>query len=126
MNNHGYITLTSAIILSLVLMTVSLALSSYSFFSFSNIATNELKERSLALAESCAESALLKLKLDPTYGGNETLTINANQCSILPLETSGSQTIIKTKGTIQSITSSLEITVTMSDVTVVSWEQVNF
>lgn len=43
------------------------------------------------LAALCAEQALMKLKEDNTYGGNETIDTEDGSCQILPVE--GSWTI---------------------------------
>ena len=92
----GYIALTSAVIIVMIIISIISALSLASYFSRSNILTSEFKDLSLGLAEGCAEKALLKYSQDSSYIGNENILIGGRQCSILPIETSGSNKIIKT------------------------------
>lgn len=121
---NGYITLTSAIILSLVFMTITLAIGSYSFFSYSSVSITEYKKISTALAESCADIALLKFKLDDTYIGNEIVVIGNNSCSILPIETIGGQKIFKTQATINNTSAHFKAVLDYPANTLASWEEV--
>lgn len=124
MNQSGYIALVSTIIISVLLMAVSFATSSSGFFGRFNILNAEFKERSLALAEACVDTALLKLAQNQSYAGNENISMGNDQCSVLPIETLSGQKIIKTKAIFQSSVTNLKITVQASDLSVISWEEV--
>jgi len=70
------------------------------------------------------EQVLLKLSLNSSYGGNETVTIGSDQCLILPIEISGSNKIIKTRALINSATTNLKLTVNSSTLDIVSLEEI--
>jgi len=124
MYRQAYIAITSAIIVALVLIIVVVTLSLSSFFSSRNILDTQIKESGQALAESCGEVALLKLAQNSNYGGNETITIGNNQCTILPIETLSGQKIIKTTSFLNQIKTNIRITAGSSDLSIISWEEI--
>lgn len=119
----GYIALTSAIIISTLVMAVSLALSFSSVFNRFDILGAEFKKNSRAFAEACVETALLKLAQNSAYAGNENIQIASSSCSILAVESSGGQKIIKTKTNFNSYITNLKITVTFPDIAIIFWEE---
>jgi len=123
MKQKGYIAMTSAIIIAMLVMAIVFAINLTGYFNRSNVLTSELKDVSLALAEGCAEKALLKYAEDNAYAGNENITVNGRQCSILPIETSGSDRILKTKAIVESTTSNIKVVFNTADMTIVSWEE---
>ncbi len=124
MNQSGYIALVSSIIISILLLAVTFTVSSNNFSGRFNVLNAEFKERSLALAEACVDTALLKLAQNPFYSGNENISVGNDQCSVLPIETPSGQKIIKTKAIFQSSVTNLKITAQASDLSVISWEEV--
>lgn len=120
---NGYIALTSAVIISILIMSFVFAVSFSGFFSRFNILDSSLKEMANSLAEACAETALLKLAENSAYAGNENIDIGGNQCAILPLETAGGQKIIKTKADIQKAVANLKVVVDSSTLSIISWEE---
>lgn len=127
-NEKGYIALTSVIIISAMIMIIAATMSSYSFFSRSNILDAELKKISNALAEACVETALLKLAQNNSYAGNENISIGGKQCLILAIEAGGqaNQKIIKTTASSSNYYANLKITATIiaSGILINSWEEV--
>lgn len=121
----GYIAMTSAIIISMLVMAIVFAVSMTGYFSRANIMTSEFKDLSLALAEGCAEKALLKYAEDNSYAGNENISIDSYECTILPVETSGSNKIIKMKATVQNATSNIKVTFDANNMTIISWEELS-
>ncbi|MEK7147111.1 MAG: hypothetical protein AAB772_02545 [Patescibacteria group bacterium] len=121
--NNGYIAITSAIIISFLLMTIVFTLSSASFFSRSNTLDANQKETSLGLAEACADTALLKLAQNSSYSGNENVNIGADTCSILALESPSGQKIIKTLANYKGYGTNLKITLNHPAMTIISWEE---
>jgi len=120
----GYIAITSAIIISLLLMAITFALSFSSFFGRHNVFDSQTKEISYALAEACAEKALLNLAQSSSYAGNETITVKSpDTCDILTVETAGSQKIIKTRAIFQKTTTNIKVVVNMPGPQIVSWEE---
>lgn len=126
---NGYIALTSVMIISIVIMIIAITLSSYSFFSRSNVLDAEFKKIGGALAEACAEKALLKIAQNNSYAGNENIIINSGkQCSILTVENGAQagQKIIKTTASFQNFSTNFKITVNVGSfgVSVISFEEV--
>jgi len=122
--SRGYIAVTSALIISLLIMAVIFAVSLAGFYNRANISNSEYKEISNALAEGCVESALLDIATMSTYAGNETVLIGDKQCNIFPIETAGGQKIIKAKAVFQNAVTNLKITVNSLDLSIVSWEEI--
>lgn len=82
--DSGYIALTSVIIISLLLITVSAALSSANYFSRFNILENEYKSKSYGLAESCVDFAVSRVIADSGYaGGNEQINVGSDNCTVV-------------------------------------------
>ena len=121
--SEGYIALTSALVITVLITAIAFTLSLSSFFARANILNTDFKEISHALAEACIETALLKLAQDSAYAGNEIIVVGNNQCSILALESLSNQKIIKANAVFQNTTTNLKITVFSSDLSVVSWEE---
>ncbi len=117
--------MTSAIIIAILIMTIVFAINLIGYFGRSNVLTSELKDVSFSLAEGCAEKALLKYAEDNAYAGNESITVGGRQCSILPIETSGSDRIIKAKAIVESTTSNVKVVFNGTDMTIVSWEELS-
>lgn len=125
-NKHprGFIALTSAIIISAMLLVVAASGSLTGFFSRMNIIDSELKERSSALAESCVDQALLELTNNPTFVGPKTVPVGGSTCVVQSVTTSGVQKTIKTQGVFNNYYTNLQVTVLTSDLSVVSWQEV--
>jgi len=121
--NKGYIALTSAVIIVMVVMAIITAVSVSTYFSRYNSLGSEFKEISLSLAEGCAEKALLNYAEDEFYAGNESINIGSNQCSILPIEIDGSNRIFKTTAMVQGATSNIKVTFNPIGLAIVSWEE---
>ena len=87
----GYIALISVIIISLLLITVTAALSCSNYFSRLNILENEFKIRSGNLAAACVNYARARLIQDPlNYAGNElSVPVGADVCSVLAVSPTG-------------------------------------
>lgn len=123
--NKGYIAIVSALLISFVIMTITLGLSFSVYFGRFNVLSSEAKERSLALAEACAEKALLKFSLDPSYSGNEIIVVSGPEtCNILPVTAEGDKRIIMTRGEFYNTVSKIKVVISASPVTLVSWEEV--
>ena len=122
-HNNGYIAITSAIVISILIMSFVFAVSFSGFFNRFNILDSSLKETTNSLAEACVETALLKLAENSAYSGNENINIDGEQCVILPIETGGGQKIIKAKAVIKEIVTNLKVAVNSSDFSIISWEE---
>lgn len=123
---QGYIAITSAIVITFLIIVVASALSVSTYFARSNVLSSQTKETSLTLAEACADQALLKLKQDPSYSGNETITVEAlDTCAILPITVQGNQKTIETTATVQGAASKVKVVANQSSsLSIVSWEEI--
>jgi hypothetical protein len=121
---EGFIALISAIIISLLLLTIVVALNLTGFLGRFNILDSEYKERSVSLAEACVDTALLNLANNLNYTG--PVNIGVDTCNILTVQANtpvAGQTTVKTKAIFQKATTNLEIVVNSSDLSVVSWKE---
>jgi len=85
-HERGFIAIVSVIIITVVLLIVVVSASLTGFYSRFNVLDFELKERSAAAAESCANQALLNLAGDPSYTGGSLLSLNSlDSCRVGPV-----------------------------------------
>lgn len=126
----GYIALTSVIIMSLLLITIALALSSANYFSRFNILENEFKEHSNNLAEACVNYALGQLALDINYAGHDqAVLIGADTCAVVSVLPAGAvwPKIITAQAVYpknQAERSFTNLTVTINaNLSVISWQE---
>lgn len=121
--NKGFIALISVLIILAVALIVGLSAS----FLAINEAQMSLEKynssQSYFLANLCAEEALMKLKENENYPGNETITIEDGECQILPIE--GNWTI-KVVGQFRNQIKKVKIIVEQvnPEMVISSWEQV--
>ncbi|MEK9179801.1 MAG: hypothetical protein AAB897_00075 [Patescibacteria group bacterium] len=126
----GFVALTSAIIIGVILMAVTLSLSFTGFFARFNILETEFKERSFALAEACVDSALLKLALDSGYSGGETISVGDYTCDVIFVaEEATGELTIKTQAEYPQIGAERTVTnlvfvVEETSLDIISWEEV--
>jgi hypothetical protein len=115
----GYIALTSAIILVLIVMAVAIAFGNSNFLGRFDSLGLEQKDVSKEAAQGCLEYARLKLKLGP-YSGNETIAVGSSTCTVLSIQSSGPNFIIQSTSNEGGHTSNLELTVVSTTLTTVS------
>ena len=123
-SNGGYVALISVIIISLLLMAISVAISFGGFFSRFSILDNEYKEISNGLAEACANTAILKVAQDWSYATDtpETVAVGANSCKILSVQDSALQKVILAQACYQKSYTILSIKVS-NPISIDSWEE---
>lgn len=120
----GYIAITTSIILAFLILAVAISLGSSSLFTRFNAVDFNNKQISYFTARSCASYALLKLTENANYGGNESLYVSEYQCSILPLETSGLNKVIKARSQVNGAVTNLKLTVAADTLSTVSLEEI--
>jgi len=81
----GYIVLLSVIFMSALLLALSTGLSARASINRSNGLIAEARAGSYELAASCAQQVILNYALDSNYAGNETITMDNDQCIVEPL-----------------------------------------
>lgn len=127
-SNGGYIAIVSAIVISVLILAVTLTLGFTGFFGRFNILDAESKERSSALAEACADNAILKLSNDKDYvlvAADHTIAVGTDTCNIVSFSPNppriGSITI-KTQAIVNKAYTNL-IVVVDSSFNIVSWQE---
>jgi len=115
----GFIVLLSVIILSAVLLLLAATLSTSGYFQRRGVLDSQFRESSYFLALSCIDQAAFKLSGDLDYAGNETISMGQYQCSILPLVTEGTNTLIHSTATVDQNTSKLVATLN-ADLAIIS------
>ena len=121
----GFVALITAIIFSVILLAMTISLNQAGFFARSALADNEYKERSIALAEACADSAILKIAVGATALPAETIFVGDDTCTINSVGTavSGIYTIT-TKATFQKSVTKLEVKIdSIAPFAVNSWKE---
>ena len=131
-SGSGFIALTSAIIIVLVLVTITVILNLLGLFGRFNILDGEFKEKSVGLAEACVDVAIVKIVADPTYTGNECISVGDacpsngtnNTCTVISVAPSGSNKIIKTQACLNKSYTNLEVLVNGTTFVIDSWNEV--
>jgi hypothetical protein len=123
---HGFIAITSAIIISVLLLAITLAITFSGYFARFNVLDSESKERSSALAEACIETAILSLSLaqPPPPNPVNIGPSSEDNCNIISITPSGGQTVIQTQSIINKSYTNLNITVDDSTFNILSWQEV--
>ena len=126
-NQKGYIALISILIVSGV--TFIIAISTGLFGISESVMGLEKNQSSQAyyLASLCAEDALVELKNDLKYSGNETLVFDEGTCTILKVGGGGNTNRkVRTIGTVHNQTRKIEIEIAQVDpkMQITSWQEV--
>lgn len=123
--NSGYIALISAIIISIVLLTVVSSVSVGGFFGRFNILDSEYKEISSGLAEACLEIAIITLANNENYSGGETFPIGDEGCDIISITPSTWPKTVKLQGIYKNAYTNLIVVLSNSgEISVTSWREV--
>jgi hypothetical protein len=129
MQPRGFIAITSAIIIAAILLVIATSGSLASFFSRFNVLDFELKQRSQALAEACADTVLLNIAGDSAYPVGyavpETVTVGSDTCTILgATNPSGSPRTFNVQAAYQSSYTNLAVTVDVNNLLITGWQEV--
>ena len=120
----GFIALIATVVISSMLVATAFTLSMTSFFARSTLLESEYKERSIALAEACVDTALLKRANDSSYSGSETIPVGTDSCSIFPIVSVSGQITIKTKAIFRNSVTNMQVVANDSDLSIASWGEV--
>ncbi len=122
--NSGFIALMSAIIMSSILLILINGLNLKEFYTQTNILDSELKEKSLYLAEACADTAILKIIHNPHYNPtNETVNVGEDTCIIQSI-TGNQEKTIYTQANYRNYFTNLKIIINSTNLSVISWEEI--
>lgn len=131
-SERGYIALVSVLIISLVLLTLAVSVSLTGFYARSNILNSEIKEQSMALAESCVSKAVADVAIgNPTTGvvsfSENPYTGDAYECTILSITSdspNAGETTIETQGIFYNSYTNLVVTIDSDNQSVLQWREV--
>lgn len=87
--SHGFIALTSVLIIESLILVIAVGVLTRSITGTNISLAEQQSHRALALANICAETALLKLESVLNYSGNETITVGSDSCNIATITGSG-------------------------------------
>ncbi len=124
-SQKGYIALMSAIIISALLLTITVSLGFSGFLGRLSIVDSQSKERSSALAEGCADTAILEAT-SGIYSNNRTVNIGPDTCTIVSSQKdvpSTGQSTIKTQAIINKSYTNLKIIINNSNFSIISWNE---
>lgn len=122
--NKGYIAITSALIISILLMAVVFSVSSSGFFMRANTVGAVLKAEGRALADACISSALLRLAENRSYTGEETIALENGNCVILRIVKKDNDYEIKASSNLRGTITNLKIEARGSDLAILSRKEV--
>jgi len=126
-NQGGFIALISILILGAMMLVISIGVSLRSIGETDMALSEQESHRALALANLCAEQALMKLESILSYSGNESIIIGSESCDILAISGSGNFTrTVKTQSTVSGHTKKVQVVVSQISPTmqIASWEEV--
>jgi len=123
----GFVALISAILIAVALLTLVTAAGFSGFFVRFSILGSEVKEESIFLAESCVQTAILKLAQNKNYAGGETISVGDRSCDIVSITQLGSpwpQTVTAQASSSDAYTNlQVEVDEVAGDIVVDSWEE---
>lgn len=90
-NQKGVIALITVLIVVAVSLSIGISINLLSINEAKMSLQKNQSSKSYYLSNLCAEQALMKLKENSNYSGNETINTEEGECTILPIE--GSWTI---------------------------------
>jgi len=124
--NGGFIALMSAIIMSVILLLLMVNLSFTGFYNRFNILYSELKEKSSALAEACADTVLLKLASDSMYigGGAPVVVSGSDTCTIDATSPTTPTRTFTLHAIYNNSYTNLQIIVNTTTLAVTRWEEI--
>lgn len=94
---NGYIAITTAIIVSFIILIIATTLGTSALLSRMNELDFSYKKITYYASRSCLDYALLKLASDINYLGNETVPIGSYNCVLSAIEDSGNNKILRSK-----------------------------
>ncbi len=108
--NQGFIALTTALVLSVVFLSVGIGAAKIAISGGQESLTYYFSEKARILAESCAEYSLLKLQESIDYPGNETVVIGGETCEIQAVGGSGNtDRVVRTVSTVSGHILKIEV-----------------
>lgn len=122
----GYIALISVLIISTIGLVLGVSFAQEAMETDKTITHSYKGSQALMNATNCAERALMELRDDSAYDGDQAFTLDKGDCYIRPLSSQDSQKIIEVKGTVDNFVSKIRIKVatTTPKIEIISWQEV--
>lgn len=124
--NTGYVTLISAIIISLISSAIAVSLLllglSSSRTSFTLVQSNQAK----ALADACAEEALQQIRASLIFTGSASVSLGAGSCTYTVTSQGAQNRTATVSGTVGTVVRKVQITLDSinPDINITSWQEV--
>jgi len=125
--SNGYVALIAVLIIGAVVLNISLSSVIVSITNNMNGLSYQSLSQATELSHACAEKALMDLKENEEYTGNETINLGNGSCEIMEIENLGEQSrIIKTIGRVNNAIrkTRVEISTINPSTTIESWQEV--
>lgn len=123
----AYIALISVLIIGAVILVISIGVASRSISETQMSFSEQQSHKALALANLCAEHALLKLGKSLDYTGGELITVDEESCDVLAVQGSGSANrTIKAQSIVSGYIKKVKVEVleVLPVIQIASWEEV--
>lgn len=124
----GYIALISVLIAGALMLLVGVGSSLRGVDTLNAVSGEESSLRASALADACAEEALMRLKGDVAYAGNETIIVGGGEtCRVLSLSGVGNtDRILLTQGVVNNYVRNVRVDIAQVNpsLTIRTWSTV--
>lgn len=111
-NKKAYIALISILIVGAVALSVAVSSAILSVGQGRNGLLAQNLTEAKGLSNACAEKALMDLKNDINYIGNETVSLGGGQCQIETIENLGGEArLVEVTGRVNQITKKIKISI---------------
>lgn len=127
MPRRGFVAILSVIIISGVALVTSAGLTAAFFSQSSEIFDRASASQANLSALSCADIALLRLKMDTGYSGNENISIDNVVCTIEAVVSSADARTIYARASVNGTRSRVRVSVAdVNQLFVTSWTEIGF
>lgn len=121
----GYITLISVLVTGAIAVAISIALILSGVSASRTSLVLEQSGQAKALADACAESALLSVYASPSFTGSGSLSIGQGSCSYTVTNTGGQNNTITATGVVGTVIRKVKILGTATTpITISTWQEV--
>ena len=120
----GFGTLYIVIIVGSIVLSLSLWLSTGSFWSIQNGINLKNSQQTRSLVEACAEIALEVMRENNSYTGSNNVSIGTNSCNYTVTNPGGNNRMISITGSVGSVARKLQVTTSsFNPIVVSSWQE---
>lgn len=124
-NNSGFITLIAMLVVSMVGISITVALLLAGVSSSKTGGALEQSRQAGVLATACANNALERVRKNPTFTGTGNLVMDIGACSYTVSNTGGETRIINSTGNVGSVVKKekIQISAITPKIVVSSWQE---